>query len=203
MDNEKFDSYFSHLSTISRVGYLYKRYFIAPLLYLSARTFGSSIIEIGSGIGSGLLGAFPNKVTGLEVNPHAVKHCQNKGLNVELIHINQAYPKKNNSIDACVLDNVLEHIPDADFTLNECLRITKNNGGLIIAVPGVKGYASDDDHKVYYDETKLKNLHPEWAMSYCYATPFLFKSTWLSKHVRQYCLVAVYKKANITQNSND
>ena len=192
--NANFDTYFAHLSEISFVGILYKRCFIAPLLYLNARRFGQVIVEVGSGVGSGLLGAFPRNVTGLEINHHAVKYCQDRGLSVELIEASQPYPKESGSVDVCVFDNVLEHISDADFSLNECSRITQKSGGLIIAVPGVKGFAYDDDHKVFYDESKLKKLHPEWSMLYCFSTPFIFKSNWLSKHIRQYCLVAIYKK---------
>lgn len=192
--NENFDTYYAHLSEISFVGKLYKRYFVAPLLYLNARKLGKVIVEIGSGVGSGLLGAFPNKVTGLEINHHAVKYCRDKGMLVDLIEANRPYPKESGSVDVCVLDNVLEHITDADSSLNECLRITRKSGGLIIAVPGVKGYASDDDHKVFYDESKLQKLHPEWSIQYCFSTPFIIKNDWLSKHIRQYCLVAIYKK---------
>ncbi|MES2503223.1 MAG: methyltransferase domain-containing protein [Pseudomonadota bacterium] len=192
--NASFDTYYAHLSEISFVGRLYKRYFVAPLLYLNARRFGRVIVEIGSGVGSGLLGAFPNKVTGLEINHHAVKYCQDKGMSVDLIEASQPYPKESGSVDACVLDNVLEHISDADSSLKECSRITRKNGGLIIAVPGIKGFAYDDDHQVFYDESKLQKLHPEWSMLYCFSTPFIFKSNWLSKHIRQYCLVAIYKK---------
>ncbi|MES2825632.1 MAG: methyltransferase domain-containing protein [Pseudomonadota bacterium] len=191
---ENFYAYYAQLSQISFMGKLYKRYFIAPLLYLNARKFGKNIIEIGSGIGSGLLGAYPKKIVGLEINPYAVKLCQDRGLTVELIEINQPYPMDNASVDVCVLDNVLEHISDANYSLKECLRITRNSGGLIIAVPGVKGFAFDDDHKVFYDESKLQTLHPEWSMLYCFSTPFIFKSNWLSKHLKQYCLVAVYIK---------
>ncbi len=191
---ENFYAYYAQLSQISFMGKLYKRYFIAPLLYLNARKFGKNIIEIGSGIGSGLLGAYPKKIVGLEINPYAVKLCQDRGLTVELIEINQPYPMDNASVDVCVLDNVLEHISDANYSLKECLRITRNSGGLIIAVPGVKGFAFDDDHKVFYDESKLQTLHPEWSMLYCFSTPFIFKSNWLSKHLKQYCLIAVYIK---------
>ncbi len=194
--NEDYDAYYLHLNQISKIGRLYKRYFTAPLMYLAARRFGSAIVEVGSGIGSGLLGAFPKAVIGLEINPYAVQYCQNKGLSVDLIQLNQPYPKADGSIDVCVLDNVLEHISDADFTLNQCLRVTQKNGGLIIAVPGVKGFAADQDHKVFYDETKLKNLHPEWVMTCSFSTPFLIKNNWLSKHIRQYCLVVVYKKSS-------
>lgn len=193
---EKFDTYYLHLNQISVVGKLYKRFLVAPLLYIAARTFGQHIAEIGTGIGSGLIGAFPQKVIGLEINPSAVNYCQKNGLNVQLIHDQHPYPLTNAALDVCVMDNVLEHLQDPSFTLDECARVTSDHGGLIVAVPGQKGYASDDDHKVFYDLSNLPKLHPSWQLSYTFSTPFLIKSDWLSRHVRQYCLIAVYKKSS-------
>ncbi len=191
---EKFDAYFAHLSEISILGKLYKRYFIAPLLYLNARKFGKKIVEIGSGVGSGLIGAYPRKVVGLEINPQAVKFCQKNGLNVQLIQDKSPYPILDESVDVCVLDNVLEHLETANFTLSECSRVVHKNGGLVIAVPGKKGYAFDSDHKIFYDEKNLKNIHPDWTLCFTFTTPFFIKSAWLSSYIKQYCIIAVYRK---------
>ena len=192
---EEFDAYYLHLNQINLTGKLYKRFIVAPLLYIAARAFGKRIAEIGTGIGSGLIGAFPRTVIGLEINPSAVNYCQRHGLNVQLIHDQHPYPLANAALDVCVMDNVLEHLQNPSFTLDECARVTSDHAGLIVAVPGHKGYASDDDHKVFYNLSNLPNLHPSWELSYTFSTPFLIKSDWLSRHVKQYCLIAVYKKS--------
>lgn len=194
MDN--YESYYSHLNSISPLGFIYKRYFVSRLLYYQAKNFGARIAEIGSGTGNGVLGAYPKQVVGFEVNPLAVEYCINKNFNVYPIGENSHYPANDGEFDACVLDNVLEHIAEPAFMLQECRRITRKNAGLIVAVPGDKGYLSDPDHKKHYGEEELKNLSPDWQLIKLFSLPFIVKSGLLSKLIPQYCLVAVYKKSS-------
>lgn len=189
-----FEDYFSHLHKISFLGRVYKRFFSSPVLYVCALRFGNRIIEIGSGTGSGVLGAFPKHVQGLEINPLSVEYCRAAGLNVQLIKDDGAFPVADGAFDACVLDNVLEHIDDPRRTLDECYRITRENGGLIIAVPGIRGHESDGDHKKFYDEKALRLLDDRWSLQSLFSIPFLLIFEKLSRSVRQYCLVATYKK---------
>ena len=191
---DRFEDYFSHLQKISFLGRVYKKFVSSPLLYLCARRFGKRIIEIGSGTGSGVLGAFPKHVRGLEINPHSVKYCKSIGLDAQLIGEDGTFPVANGAMDVCVLDNVLEHIGDPRKTLDQCYRITKANGGLVIAVPGLRGFASDDDHKKFYDAAALRLLDQRWELLSLFSTPFIFSSEKLSKSVKQYCLVATYRK---------
>jgi SAM-dependent methyltransferase len=190
----KFEDYFSHLKQISFAGRIYKKFFSSPILFFLARQFGNRVIEIGSGTGSGVLGSFPKRVLGLEINPHAVEFCRASGFNVKLIGNDGNFPVMDEACDVCILDNVLEHIEDPHMTLDECCRITRKNGGLIVVVPGIRGYCTDDDHKKFYDADALKQLDERWKMQNLFSIPFLFRSERLSKSVRQYCLVATYKK---------
>jgi SAM-dependent methyltransferase len=196
MENKptSFEDYFSHLNTISLLGRFYKRFISSPVLYFCARRFGNRVIEIGSGTGSGILGSYPKKVQGLEINPVAVDYCKAAGLNVQLVKDDGIFPVADGAYDACVLDNVLEHIEDPRKTLDECYRITGKIGGLVIAVPGIRGYASDDDHKRFYDAEALRQLGDRWILQSLFSIPFYFTSEKLSRSVRQYCLVATYKK---------
>ncbi len=192
--NSNFENYFAHLKEIRLSGRIYKRFFSSPTLYLSARRFGKRIAEVGSGTGSGVLGAFPNRVAGLEINPLAVKHCHAAGLNVQLIREDGTFPVSDGAFDVCILDNVLEHIDDPRQTLDECYRVSTEAGGLVIAVPGFCGFRSDDDHKKFYGTKELQNLDKRWTLLQLYSMPFLFMSDFFSERVRQYCLVATYQK---------
>jgi SAM-dependent methyltransferase len=191
---DSYGQYFSHLNSISLPGFLYKRYFASRILFYETKKFGHRIAEIGSGTGNGILGAYPKQVVGFEINPLAVTYCKNNNLDVHLVAENAPYPAQDGAFDACVLDNVLEHIPEPAFVLQECARITHDKAGLIIAVPGDKGFAFDPDHKKHYREAELKNLSPDWQPIKIFSLPFIFKSQFLSGLVSQYCLVAVYKK---------
>jgi SAM-dependent methyltransferase len=193
-DQVSFEKYFTHLKSISLTGRIYKRLFSSPILYFQARRFGRRIIEIGSGTGSGVLGTFPKRVKGLEINPAAVAYCQSLGMSVQLIKDDGAFPESDGAFDACILDNVLEHIENPRDTLDECCRITGANGGLVIAVPGIRGYQSDADHKKFYGEEELRRLNERWQLVSLYSTPFFRTCENLSRSVKQYCLVATYKK---------
>jgi SAM-dependent methyltransferase len=116
-------------------------------------------------------------------------------MNSRLIADDGSFPMADGVFDACVLDNVLEHIAEPRRTLDECRRVTRESGGLIVAVPGVRGYASDSDHKRFYDEKALRLLDDRWSLRSLFSIPFFFTFEILSRSVRQYCLVAVYKKA--------
>lgn len=189
-----YEDYFLHLQKISVVGRIYKRFFSSPILFSCARRFGHDIVEIGSGTGSGVLGTFPKSVRGLEINPLAVEYCTRRGLNVQLIKESGEFGGKSAEFDACILDNVLEHIEHPRQTLDECYRVTRAGGGLVIAVPGSLGFKTDPDHKRYYDAAALRRLDERWSLIRLFSMPFFLLNDTLSNAVRQYCLVATYRK---------
>ena len=193
--SEKFKDYYSHLKQISLVGRMYKRYWTSPMLYWCASRIGRRIVEVGSGTGSGILGAYPKQVHGLDINPHSVAYCCASGLKAQLIAADGTFPLEDASFDVCVLDNVMEHIENPLRTLDECHRVTSAHGGLVIAVPGVRGYASDADHKKFYSEQELLQLDARWQMTGLFSAPLFFRSERLSRSLKQYCLVATYQKS--------
>jgi len=189
------EAYFAHLQSITCVGRFYKRYVTAPYLYASARRFGPKILEVGCGIGAGVLGSYPREVTGVDINPQAINHCVAKGYNARLIYADQTWDIPANSFDACILDNVLEHVAEPSLLLQECARVTGARAGLIIAVPGAKGFASDGDHKVYYDTESLWQIDPLWTCTRQTGLPLGVGRNLLSRRMRQFCFVAVYRKS--------
>ena len=200
-DTEEYRQYFEYLRRITLAGRLYKRYVSSPILFLSARRFGPRVIEVGSGSGAGVLGAFPKRVTGLEINPFAVEYSRAKGLQASLIEDDGVFPLAEGAGDVCILDNVLEHINDPSQILRECSRVTKPAGGLVVAVPGVRGFRRDPDHKKFYGEAELRALDAGWRIERLFALPLILRSASLSQSVRQYCLVGVYRKADRSAES--
>lgn len=195
MKNINHEKYFLHLNSISFMGKLYKKYFCANIFFIISKFFGPKMLEVGSGIGNGVLGAFPTSVTGIDINPISVDYCRNKGYKSFLIEGDGLFPVLDHSYDVCVLDNVLEHISNPALTLDECYRVTKMSGGLIISVPGVRGYNSDPDHKLMYEIDDLIKLDRRWTCIRCFSLPFLFTSNFISNKVKQYTVVAVYRKS--------
>lgn len=194
--NNDFERYFSHLKGISFFGRMYKKFISSPIIFYCASRFGLRLVEVGSGTGSGVLGAFSKHVSGLDINPVAVEYCQSHGMNVQLINNDGVFPISDISKDACILDNVLEHLECPKQTLDECYRITVKSGGLVIVVPGLCGYKSDHDHKKYYTEQDLRQLDERWALVKMFSIPFILRNKTLSQRMRQYCLIAVYQKVS-------
>ncbi len=186
--------YFLHLTKISWRGRFYKRFILSPILIFLARKFGRKILEVGCGIGHGVLGFSPAQVFGIDINKKALSACRKFGYKVGEIAPDGSFPCKTGEFDACVLDNVLEHAENYLPVLAECSRVTKLRGGLVVVVPGRRGFASDPDHKRFIDEEALMNLGEGWENKVIFGMPFLIKWNFLSKWVRQYCLVGVFQK---------
>jgi SAM-dependent methyltransferase len=192
--SDEFERYFIYLKNISPAGRLYKRFISSQILYSCARGFGKRVVEVGSGTGAGILGTFPSRVVGLEINPFAVEYSLSVGLEARLIEDCGIFPAEDLAFDCCVLDNVIEHIENPRQILNECFRVTAPGGGMIVAVPGIRGFAHDTDHKVFYDEERLRNLDPRWRLARLFSMPFILKSPRLSRAIKQYCLVGIFRK---------
>jgi SAM-dependent methyltransferase len=61
-------------------------------------------------------------------------------------------PFADASFDSVLLDNVLEHIEAPTLLLGEVRRVLVPGGRFLVGVPGQRGWESDPDHKVMYDE---------------------------------------------------
>jgi len=99
-DSDGYEEYFHYLQSISAVGRFYKRYLSSSILYFCARAFGPEIVEVGSGAGAGVLGAFPSHVVGLEINPFAVNYSKSIGLRASLIKEDGVFPVAGQTFDA-------------------------------------------------------------------------------------------------------
>ena len=182
-----FDGYFSYLSKRSQVGLLYRRYLLYPKLSSCLR---GKTLDIGCGIGDFL--SFRAHTIGVDINPYAVEYCKKKGLDAHVMQPDQL-PFAARTFDSVLLDNVLEHLDIPTKLLAE-IKITMNPDGLvIIGVPGKKGWYSDPDHKIYYDEKSLTAcmMNAGFKLQKVFYMPF-GKSSFLSLKMRQYCMYAVF-----------
>jgi len=72
---------------------------------------------------------------GLDASTAAVEACQDKGLNVSLVDLESGIPFEDNTFDAVIGLEIIEHLADTDFFLNEINRVLKTNGKLILSTP--------------------------------------------------------------------
>ena len=147
------------------------------------------VLDVGCGIGD-MLRFRPNTI-GVDINPKTVTWCKEQGLEAYTMEPDML-PFDTDSFDALILDNVLEHIAEPRPLLTEAKRVLNSSGRLLTGVPGSKGYASDPDHKVYYDEKGLTNLLERNGFSCRKLLRMPLPFPGLAKHLRQYCLYGIF-----------
>jgi SAM-dependent methyltransferase len=185
---KEYNDYFSYLRKRSTLGYFYRKFWLYP--FICSHVHGR-VLDVGCGIGD-MLSYRPESV-GVDINPATVKFCQGRGLNAFLMEKDRL-PFSNEVFDSIILDNVLEHIEKPLPLLAEIKRVLKKNGILIIGVPGRKGYKSDPDHKIFYDEKMLENvsLKSRFTLEKFFYLPVKLKV--LDGVMKQFCIYALLKK---------
>jgi SAM-dependent methyltransferase len=190
--------YFGYLKSRSRIGGLYRKFWLYPRL--SMAIFGRAL-DVGCGIGDFL--AFRSNTVGTDVNPFCVEYCHINRREAKVMNAD-VLPFASGEFDSVLLDNVMEHIAKPGSLLVEIHRVLKSEGTLVVGVPGIKGWSSDSDHKIFYDEALLTST-VERAGFKCvdgFATP-LWKSDFLSRTLRQYCIYACFTRCAATQDPAD
>jgi SAM-dependent methyltransferase len=184
------DEYFEYLSHRSWLGALYRRTWLYPRL--SRRLVGRAL-DLGCGIGDMLV--YRSNTVGVDINPRTVAFCKTRGAEAYEMRPNEL-PFRPAEFDSVLMDNVLEHLIEPRPLLAEVHRVLSERGRLLIGVPGIKGWASDPDHKVRYDDTSLPEAVVRLGFRHLetFHTP-LWQSSWLDRHVRQYCIYAVFARS--------
>jgi SAM-dependent methyltransferase len=182
------EEYFEYLKGRSRLGWLYRQYWLYPRLcrYLDGKT-----LDVGCGIGDFL--NHRTETVGVDINPATVEWCRSRGLDAYPMSPNEL-PFQDGSFDSAILDNVLEHLADPAELLSEIGRVLRPRSSLVVGVPGQRGYATDSDHKVFYDEATLVSTLAEAGFGLRHLFNMPFRSAWLDLHMRQYCLYGVFER---------
>lgn len=182
------DDYFDYLLQRSRLAWFYRKYWLYPRL---CRHLKGRVLDIGCGIGDFL--SFRSGTVGTDINPQVINWCQAKGHNAVLME-STVIPFEDNVFTGVLLDNVLEHIPDPVRILSEIRRVLCLGGQLVVGVPGRKGYDSDPDHRIFYDDTTLLSTIQMAGFSSRTLFYMPFKSAYLDRHMRQYAVYGVFSR---------
>lgn len=108
------------------------------VMYLSDKSDGR-LLEIGCGSGSMLefMGSLGWRTEGLDIDPAAVAKARERGLSVSLGTLEEQRYEEN-TFDAVIMSHVIEHVPDPESLLRECLRILKPGGALSLVTPNTE-----------------------------------------------------------------
>jgi len=184
------EKYYLYLKKRSLIGYIYRRYFLYPRI---CKRLHGRLLDFGCGIGD-FLNFYTNSV-GVDKNKKNVEYCMSRGLQAEYL-VEGKIPFVDASFNSAVMDNVLEHIPDNEVeqALQEVIRILEPGGTLLIGVPGMKGYESDEDHKHFYTETEIINLLNLFCCVQKKTIHMPFYYPVLGKYLSQYCIYIYFEK---------
>lgn len=180
--------YFEYLRGRSRLSWLYRRMWLYPRLN---RHIPGRVLDVGCGIGD-FLASRPGS-SGVDINPLMVDWCRERGLDARVME-NGRIPFGAGEFDSVVLDNVLEHVVAPLTLLGEIHRVLRPDGTLVVGVPGKRGFASDPDHKTYYDEAGLTSALRESGFRVDRLMHMPARSRWLDAHMRQFCVYGVFRK---------
>lgn len=103
-----------------------------------------NILDIGCYDGT-LLSLIKNRNNafyGLEASDWGVEKSKGKGINVQKYFFNgeNNLPSLNEFFDAVIIGEIIEHIFDTDFFLEEIKRILKPGGRIVISTPNVASF---------------------------------------------------------------
>lgn len=182
------EDYFSYLKGRSLTGLIYRNWWLYPRI---CRYLPGSVLDVGCGIGDFL--RFRRDAIGVDIIPAAVDWCRTLGLDARLMEVNQL-PFGDATFDGVVLDNVLEHVAEPHALVTEVVRVLKPTARVVVGVPGRKGYASDPDHKVFYDEAKLVGLLQNYGLKQKKLFHMPVEAKFLDRSLSQYCLYGVFER---------
>ncbi len=141
---------------------------------------GRTVLDIasGSGYGTKLISASAKKVYGVDVSADAISYAKRHfaAANIEYLRGDgEKIPLDDNSVDAVVSFETIEHIKDYKKFLKEVSRILRDDGIAIISTPNDLEYGEGNHfhlHEFQYAELHdLLKKHFKFVDSY-------FQSTW-------------------------
>jgi methionine biosynthesis protein MetW len=142
----------------------------ALAMYLEAPASGARVLDVGCGSGKLLpqMRAMGWQAEGIEVDPKAVETAQKRGLPVKLGQLRDlSFPDAH--FDAIHMSHVIEHVHDPAALLQECNRILKPGGRLVILTPNTLSYGyrrfgsswlnlDPPRHLILFNRTNLRRL---------------------------------------------
>lgn len=134
--------------------------------YAMAFTEGKKVLDIacGDGYGSNLMASNAERVYGVDIDLPTVKEASEKykKSNLTFLHGSATeIPMESNSIDVIVSFETIEHLEDHTRMMEECKRVLKTDGILLISTPDKNNYSIKRNRRnpfhlkeLYYSEFK-------------------------------------------------
>lgn len=82
-----------------------------------------------------------NDVYGIDASSEGVKVAQSSSMKAYHANLEEPWPFENNYFDTVFLGEVIEHIVDTDFLLDEILRVLKSDGEVLLTTPNMASFS--------------------------------------------------------------
>lgn len=137
-----------------------ERTYIPINLYLDQKKKSLDILEVGCGVGylTYAMSMDGNRVKGIDISKAAVKKARElfPGINVDVSSTNKE-SKKKKRYDLVVACEVIEHVENPKAFFDQCMKVLKTGGELLITTPNRSYYCAE----AVWD-TELPPLHRFW-----------------------------------------
>ena len=97
------------------------------------------ILDIGCGDGSFIIKFKKHCETfGVDISWNAIKMAKEVGINAYHVDVSsEKLPFQDEYFDIIYMGDVIEHLTNPDFAINEVIRVTKTNGFLVLSTPNL------------------------------------------------------------------
>ena len=98
-----------------------------------------TVLDIGCFDGSVALVLMQNSnvLFGMELSKQAIRSASKKGVQVVLTDADEGFPFSDHSFDAVFAGEIIEHVIDVDYWLQEITRILKPDGEVVLTTPNL------------------------------------------------------------------
>jgi len=155
-----------------------------------------TILDLGCGSGEFLsfCKAKHRNAKGIDSNLSFISLCKSKGFSAEFDDLSQFKTIPDNSIENALIDNVLEHLSEAELYLffDVFERKACDDATLVCIVPGERGFKKDPTHKTYVTKnllfSVLKNKKLFIISEYCHPFPTTFVNSFLYLNMKVFVI---------------
>jgi SAM-dependent methyltransferase len=124
---------------------------------------GSKVLDVGCGSGE-IARVIKEKgylISGIDFSPIAIEIAQKQGIDSQLVDLDTGIPLDDNTFDIVWAGDVIEHVFDPIFVLNEINRVLVPGGQLLCTVPYDLNIATR--LRIFFGHSYQENVYHEYG----------------------------------------